>query len=153
MNYKTLALSFLVIIAALAIMAGCDKPATTSEKIEKLQTETRAVAQDLNEPDYTFAQKSEFTEKLKGQLAEINRELDLLAAKIETASDTAKAEAQPKLQALRDQAAKLGTQIDETKNATESTWDTVKANSKKAYGELKVSFTKARQWVSEKIAP
>lgn len=150
MKYQTLLLSCL---AGAALTAGCDQKPTTSQQIDKLQTETRAVAQDLNEPDYTFAQKNEFTEKLKGQLADINRELDLLAAKIESANATAKAEAQPKLQALRDQAAKLGAQIDETKNATESTWETVKTNSKKAYGELKEGFTKARQWVSEKIAP
>jgi septal ring factor EnvC (AmiA/AmiB activator) len=150
MNSKTLLLSCL---ALAVITAGCDQQPTTSEKIAKLQTETKAAEQNFQEQDYTFAQKNEFTEKLKGQLAEINRDLDQLAAKIESSSAAVKAEAQPKLQALRDQAAKLSAQLDETQSATESTWESMKTGSKKAYNELKIGFTQARQWVSEKIAP
>ncbi len=63
--------------------------------------------------DYTFAQKAEFAEKMQGQLASINKDLDQLAAKIENSSDAVKAEAKPKLQALRDQAAQLNKQLDE----------------------------------------
>ena len=74
-------------------------------------------------------------------------------ARVEKSSDAAKAEAKPKLQALRDQTAKLTKQLDEAKNATESTWDSVKAGFKKGYGELKDGFQAARQWVSDKIAP
>jgi len=47
----------------------------------------------------------------------------------------------------------LGKHLDATRNATESTWNDVKAGFKKGYGELKDSFQQARQWVSEKIAP
>ena len=79
--------------------------------------------------------------------------LDQLAAKIEKSSDTAKAEAKPKLDALRGQAAKLNKKLDEARNATESTWDDVKAGFKKGYAELKDGFNQARQWVSDKIAP
>ena len=68
-------------------------------------------------------------------------------------STAAQAEAKPKLQMLRDQANKLNQQLDKAKNATESTWDDVKAGSKKAYNELKDGFQQARQWVSDKIAP
>ena len=150
MKNKTLLLSLL----ALGIGAvGCDQKTTTSQKIDQLQAETTAAVQDLKEQDYTYAQKTEFTEKLKSQLAEINRDLDQLAARIESSSAAVKAGAEPKLQALREQAAKLNTQIEEANNATESTWDSVKAGSKKAYGELKDGFIQARQWVSEKIAP
>ncbi len=79
--------------------------------------------------------------------------VDQLTAKVEKASDTAKAEAKPKLQALRDQTAKLTKQLDEAKNATESTWGDVKAGFRKGYSELKDGFNQARQWVSDKIAP
>ena len=47
----------------------------------------------------------------------------------------------------------LGKQLDEVKNASESTWDSVKAGSKKAYDELKDSFQQSRQWLSDKVAP
>ena len=78
--------------------------------------------------------------------------MDQLSAKIEKANDTAKAEAKPKLRALREKADQLGKQVDAARNATESTWDSVKAGSRKAYDEFE-GFNEARQWVSDKIAP
>jgi ElaB/YqjD/DUF883 family membrane-anchored ribosome-binding protein len=103
--------------------------------------------------DYTFAQKAEFVKTMQGQLDALNKDLDELSAKIDSSSDAVKAEAKPKLQALRDQAAKLNTQLDEAKNATESTWDSVKSGFQKAYEATKDGFNQARQWVSDKIAP
>ena len=50
---------------------------------------------------------------MKVQLAEINKDLDELSAKIEKSSDAVKAEATPKLNALREQAAKLNGQLAE----------------------------------------
>ena len=73
--------------------------------------------------DYTFAQKAEFIEKMHSQLTEINWDLDQLAAKIEKSGDATKAEANPGLQALRDETT-----------------------------QLMESFQLARQWWSEKIA-
>ena len=148
MNNKTLAIAFL---AAAAFVAGCSREQTPSQQLDKVQAETKQAAQDLK--DYTYAQKTEYVAKMQTQLAELNRDLDKLSAKVDMASDTAKAEAKPKLQALRDQAAKLNTQLDEAKNATESTWGDVKAGFKKGYSELKDGFQQARQWVSDKIAP
>ena len=148
MKHKTIAITFL---SATAFVVGCNKEETASQQIEKVQTETKEAAQDMK--DYTFAQKAEFTEKMQGQLAAINRDLDQLSAKIEKSSDAAKAEATPRLQALREKSRQLTKQLDEVKNATESTWDSVKAGSKKAYNELKDGFQQARQWVSDKIAP
>jgi ElaB/YqjD/DUF883 family membrane-anchored ribosome-binding protein len=148
MKNKTLAITLLS-IAALA--AGCEKKQTTSQQIEKVQTETKQAAQDMK--DYTFAQKDEFVKTMRVQLDALNKDLDQLAAKIESSSDAVKAEAKPKLQALRDQAAQLNKQLDDAKNATESTWDSVKAGCSKAYDATKDGFNQARQWVSDKIAP
>jgi len=148
MKPKILLLTFLS-VGALTI--GCNKEGTTAQQLDQLQAKTAEATQDLQ--DYTFAQKTEYTDKMRIQLAAINQELDQLAAKIEKSSDAAKAEAKPKLQALREKADQLKKQLDEAGNATESTWETVKATSKKGYGELKEGFTQARQWVSEKIAP
>ena len=148
MKNKTLVITFLS-IAAFAV--GCDKQQTTSQQIENVKTETKQAAQDMK--DYTFAQKAEFVKTMQGQLDALNKDLDQLAAKIESSSDAVKAEAKPKLQALRDQAAKLNTQLDEAKNATESTWDSVKSGFQKAYEATKDGFNQARQWVSDKIAP
>src|ERR1039457_5566022 len=57
------------------------------------------------------------------------------------------------VKAMQGQLTTLNQDLDNTQNATESTWDSVKADSKKAYETLANSFTKARQWVSDKIAP
>jgi chromosome segregation ATPase len=149
----------ITLLGAAALAVGCDRseksttesPEATAKQFDKVKAETKEAVQDMK--DYTYAQKTEFVDKMQGQLAEINRDLDQLSAKIEKANDTAKAEAKPKLQALRDQADKLNQQLDKAKNATESTWDDIKAGSKKAYNELKDGFQQARQWVSDKIAP
>ena len=148
MKQTTLFLTFLSIAI---FAAGCGKEQTTSQQIEKIKTESKEAAQNMK--DYTFAQKAEFTEMMQSQLAAINQDLDQLAAKIEKSSDAAKAEAKPKLQALRDETAQLNKQLDDIKNATESTWDNVKAGFKKGFSDLKEGFQNARQWVSDKIAP
>jgi ElaB/YqjD/DUF883 family membrane-anchored ribosome-binding protein len=148
MKNKTLIIAFLS-IAAFAV--GCNKEQTTSQQLENVKTETKEAAQDMK--DYTFAQKAEFVKQMQIQLDNLNRDLDQLAAKIESSSDAVKAEAKPKLQALRDQAAQLNKQLDEARNATESTWDSVKNGFQKAYEATKDGFNQARQWVSDKIAP
>ena len=148
MKNKTL---LLTILSVTALTMGCDKPATTSQQLDKVQEKTTAVAQEMK--DYTFAQKAEFTAAMRSQLATINKELDQLAGKIEKSNDAARAEAKPKLQALREKADRLNKQLDEAGNATESTWDSVKETSKKAFNDLKDGFNQSRQWVSDKIAP
>jgi len=141
-----------VTILAFSVFAvGCDKEPTTSQQLDKVQAETKSAAQDMK--DYTYAQKSAFVETMKIQLSALNRDLDQVSAKVEKSSDAAKAEAKPKLQALRDQADKLNQQLDKAKNATESTWDDVKTGTKKAYDELANGFQQASQWVSDKVAP
>jgi len=149
----------LTLLAVSAFAVGCEQSEksesanreATAKQLDKVKTETKEAAQEMK--DYTYAQKTEFVDKMQAEMAGINRELDELAAKIDKASDIAKAEAKPKLQALREQAAKLNQQLDKAKSATESTWDDVKAGTKKAYGDLKDAFQQARQWVSDKIAP
>jgi cytochrome c556 len=148
MKHKTL---LLAVFAVAVFAVGCDKAETTAQQLDKAQEKTKEAAQDMK--DFTFAQKTEFVEKMQGQLAALNREVDQLAAKIEKSSEAVKIEARPKLQALREQTARLNTQLDEARNATESTWDSVKSSFKKGYEASKDGFNQARQWVSDKIAP
>ncbi|MGO8699136.1 MAG: hypothetical protein ACLQVY_15605 [Limisphaerales bacterium] len=147
--------TFLVIaFAAITVFAAGCKPAeeqSTAQQLDKVKTETKADAQEMK--DYAFAQKAEFVAKMQGQLDALKKDTEALSAKIESSSDAVKADAKPKLQALRDQAAGLNKQLDEAKNATESTWDSVKAGTEKAYAALKDDFQQARQWASDKIAP
>jgi predicted nucleic acid-binding Zn-ribbon protein len=144
-------------LAALAV--GCNpssepsatesRPAT-ARQLDPVQQQTNVVTQ-VNH--YAYAQRAEFVATRQTQLAEINRELDQLEAKIENADAAAKAEARPRLEALREQVAQLNTHLGDARNATESTWDNVKAGFEQGYSELKDGFNQARQWVGEKIAP
>ncbi len=144
---------FLIValLATAAFVAGCDKPTTTGQQIDKVQTETKQAAQDMK--DYTYAQKAEYVKAMQAQLVTLNQNLDNLSAKIDSSSAVVQTEARPKLQVLREQAAKLNEQLADASNATESTWDNVKSGSQTAYDALVKSFNDARQWVSEKIAP
>lgn len=143
--------SLLTLLSAAAIAVGCNDPKTTTKQIDKVQEKAAEAAQDMK--DYTYAQKAEFTAHMERQLAEINKDLDQLTAKVEKSNAAAKAEAQPKLQVLRDQTARLNQQLDDVRNATESTWSEVKTGFKKGVNEVKEGFNHARQWMSDKIAP
>ena len=150
MKNRLLAITFL---AVAAFAAGC-KPSddnSASNQVDKIKTETKADAQEMK--DYAFAQKADFVAKMHSQVDALNKDIDALSAKIEKSSDTVKADAKPKLQALREESAKMNKQLDDARGATESTWDSVKASSQKAWDGLKDDFTQARQWVSDKIAP
>jgi len=150
MKHKHLVITFLS-VAAFAV--GC-KPSdekSTSQQLDKVKTEAQAAAQDMK--DYTFAQKAEFVAKMQGQLDSLNKELEQLSAKIESSSESVKAEARPKLQGLRNEVTQLTKQLDNVRNANESTWESVKATSQKAFASLKDGFQKSRQWTSDKIAP
>ena len=136
MKRNKLVITFLF---AAVLALGCTKEQTASEQLEKVKTETKATAEDMK--DYTFAQKAEFTEKMQSQLTALNRDLDQLGARIEKSSDTA------------DQVTELNKQLENVRNASESTWDSVKASSQKSFNSLKDGFQKSRQWVSDKIAP
>ncbi len=145
-----------ILIVTLAVFsAGCGPgPAPTSSSSPSLYPIERVTNVALIAvKDYPFAQKADFTAKMRTQLAEINQELDLLGAKIEKSGEAVKTAAQPKFKGLRDLADKLKIQLEEAGNASESTWEDVKSGTSKAFESLKEGFQQSRQWVSEKIAP
>ena len=130
---------------------GQTQEQTTSQELELLKTETKDAVQEMR--DYLFTHKAEFVEIMECQLVNINRDLDRLAETIGAFSDAAKTEARPKLEALREQTARLARLLDEARSANESAWDEVKAGFKEAWGELEDAFQHARKWVSDKLAP
>src|SRR5581483_2498894 len=110
MNNQTFLFTFLSIAA---LGAGCGKEQTASQQMDKVQTETKQAAQDMK--DYTFAQKAEFVTAMQVQIDALNKDLEQLSTKIDKSSDAVKAEAKPKLQALRDQVAQLNQQLEKAK--------------------------------------
>jgi len=139
MRVKMLTMAFLIVAETAA--ARGDKP----------KTETKETAQAAQ--DYAYAQKKEFAHKMREELAKIQKELDRLSAKVDKSSGAAKADAKARLEVVRKQWAEAKKKLDQAESATESTWDDVKHEFGKSYAELKDSFEKARQWLSDKIAP
>jgi chromosome segregation ATPase len=124
---------------------------TAAAQLDKAKTETKEAAQAMQ--DYTYAQKAEFIDKMKKELVGIQEELDRLSARVDTSIGAEKADAKTKLEAVREKWARAKKQLDQAESATESDWDDVKGGFKKSYGELKDSFEKTRQWLSDKIEP
>lgn len=143
--------AYLLSSLAAALLVGCDKPETTTLPPATAPANPVVTAPEIR--DYTYAQRAEFAAAMEAQRTEIIRDLEKLEAKVEKSSDAVKAEAKPRLEALREQIARLNMQLEGVSGATESTWESVKAGSKKAFDEMKDGFTQARQWLSEKIAP
>ena len=143
----------LALLSLTIVIAGCNKTADqpADSQMDKVTRETKTAARDIK--DYTYAEKAEFIAKMRSESVAVHADLDKLSAKVEKATDQAKADARPKLQALRDRLAKLDQQIAAANDATESTWNEVKTGFKKGYGDLQEEFRQARQWVSDKIAP
>lgn len=153
MNNKTLLITVIALTTA-AFAVSCKKTASTasaSRQLDNVQAKTTEAAREMK--DYAYAQKDEFVVSMKIQLAQLNRDLDDLAIRIDRSSDVVKAEARPKLVALRAQIAVLNQQLDRATNATESSWDSAKSDFKQSYEASKSGFQQARQWLSEKIAP
>ena len=150
MKNKNLLITFLS-VAAFAVGCKPSDQTSTSQQLDKVQTETTQAAQDMK--DYTYAEKAAFVTAMQAQLDTLDQDLDKLSAKIDNSSDALKAEAKPKLLALRDQAAKLKQQLADAQNATESTWDSVKAGAKSTYAACAKGVLDARQWISDKVAP
>lgn len=154
-----LSLITFLLVAGLAV--GCrstDGESTPAPKpsagvaAQEAATETKQAVRALQ--DYAYAQKAEMVGQMKKDLVEIRQELDRLSVKVANAGGAAKVDAKTKLEAAREKWADMNKRLDSAaESATESTWDAVKGDLNRSYGELKDSFEKTRQWLSDKIKP
>jgi Arc/MetJ family transcription regulator len=155
-------LGIAALFLAAGFTAGCKSREGTSAiapkqgeiaaaQLDKAKLETKEAAQSMRE--YAYAEKAEFVNKMKKELVDIQGELDRLGAKVDRASGAAKADAKVKLATVREKWTQTKQQLDRAETATASNWDEVKNGFKQSYADLKNSFEKTRQWLSDKIAP
>ncbi len=135
-----------------------DKPATAKEQSKKTEAlkekaETKKKDADKAMEDYTYAQKKDFVEKMKKELAATQKEMDQLTAKIEKSRTETKAEAKIKLDAMQKKLAEAKKDLTKAENADESAWHDMKNGFKKTFSDLQDSYNKTRQWLSDKIEP
>jgi peptidoglycan hydrolase CwlO-like protein len=131
--------------------AAARRPKETAPSADKVLAKTQEAVQVTKE--YAYGQKDEFIAKTTEELAEVQKEIDRLAAQVESTRDDARAEAKAKLQIVRDKADSLRRQVNELKRATASSWNEVRAGYNNTQGELKSAFNDARRWLADKIAP
>ena len=101
--------------------------------------------------DVSFSQKQDLVSKMKSQLNDVNGEIEKLSSKASNSTDSASSDAKSKLETLKDKAKNLNVEIDKVQNATESTWNDIKASSRKAFDEAKNSFRDAKDWAAQKL--
>ena len=110
------------------------------------------LAMKLIARQYTEVERAEL-ESLLSKQPELRAELDRLKGEADKAAKEQKAEAKAKIEATHKKYAQAEAQLDKAENATEATWNDVKAKFRKSYDDLKDSVDKTRRWLSEKIKP
>jgi predicted nucleic acid-binding Zn-ribbon protein len=99
--------------------------------------------------DYTYDKKDAFVASASADLTTLDQKIQALSDKAANASDSVKADAQAKLQDLRNQRAILDQKLDAVKNSTEANWDSVKADFQNSYASVKSSLKQAWQWLKD----
>ncbi len=102
--------------------------------------------------DYTYDKKDAFVASASADLDTLDQKIKALSDKAATASDSVKADAQIKLQELRDKRAVLNQKLDAVKNATEADWNDVKTAFQNSYDDVKTSLKQAWQWLNDKLS-
>ena len=147
---------------ALMIACGCSPsndstPTTTptsaevSAKLDQAKEQTKEAVAAIK--DYSYAQREEYAAQMRAQLDQTKHELDDLSIKLESSASAANDDAKARIQQLHQKLDDVSKQLDGVKDSTESNWAQFQAGVNKAYDDLKESFNKARQWLSDKIAP
>jgi hypothetical protein len=89
--------------------AGSEANRDSAAQWDKTKEETRQAIDAAN--DYAYAQRTEYAEKIRAELAELNKELDKLSAKAESANESVKADARVKVQEIRGKVASLNERL------------------------------------------
>jgi exonuclease VII large subunit len=154
--------SIILLIFAAASASGClftqDKEAAVEEelglaatRLDRVKSESKEAVQATR--DYANQERIEFVDKMKRDLHEMDKELQRLVAKVDSAKGQAKADAKVKFADAREKWAQAKQGLEKAESAGDDNWEEVKASSEKAYVDLEDAVDQARTWLSEKIEP
>lgn len=160
MQHSILSRAFAI---AIGLTAGCTTPEVTVDKDaitvvnpeptahETVRTEIKETAQAMK--DYSYTQKTKFISETRRELTEIQSELEQFADGIDQSEGQAKADAQARLDTVREKLTLVKTRLGQAENATEVTWNDVRPALQKSRDELKESLENSWEWLSDKIKP
>jgi predicted nucleic acid-binding Zn-ribbon protein len=100
----------------------------------------------------TYDQKDAFVAAANSDLAALDVKIQKLSDKMATASDNAKADAQTKMQDLREKRAALDQKLTDLKNSTDANWNDAKTSFQSAYDDAKASVKAAWQSLKDKMS-
>jgi predicted nucleic acid-binding Zn-ribbon protein len=101
--------------------------------------------------DYAYDKKDAFVADAKADLDALDQKIKDWSDKVASSTDSVKADAQAKLQELRDKRSGLDQKLDDIKNATAANWNDAKAGFENAYDDTKNSVKQAWQWLKDKV--
>jgi len=90
---------------------------------------------------------------MHSEISTLQEQALALGQEIKLGSENLKAEAQPKLDAVKAKLADLNKQLDEAKDVSASKWAEFKSGFETSSQDAKNSLMQAEAWISEKIAP
>ena len=136
-----------IVFSALAAIAlvGCEKTETKS------MTVATPSGSKTVEVEYSYKEKPAFIAKLKDEAKDLNAQMKDLGDKMANSTEDAREKLRTKMDALKEKSKNLDVQIDKAQNATESTWNDVKAGAKNAFEDAKQSFRDAKNWTADKL--
>jgi len=141
-----LAVSILAVVLAAAFVVSCDRgDKSGSEPASTPKSTNASVGQKLNDAVVTAREslgqsKEQFVAAAETRLQQLDTKLDALRAKVSTLNADAKAEGEKAVEALKEQRAKLGTKLDEAKQASQESWREVKAGFDAAWQEIEKGY-------------
>lgn len=102
--------------------------------------------------DDTYDKKDDFVAKAQSDLDALDQKIQQFTNQAATVAGNAKADAQAKVQELRDKRGTLNQKLTDVKNATSDTWDKTKTAFNDAYDDVKSSLARAWQWVKDQTS-
>lgn len=102
--------------------------------------------------DYTYDKKDEFVAKATADLDALDQKIKELSGRAARVADSAKDDAQVKLQDVRNKRDALDQKLNNVKAATEADWNDAKTAFKDAYDEVQNSIKQTWQWLSDKLS-
>jgi hypothetical protein len=128
---------------------------TTTQALAAVKTSTtQAWASVKNSmqsaTDYTYDKKNEFVASAQTDLNALDQKIKNFSDKAANTTGSTKADAQAKLQNLREKRAVLNKKLDDVKKATAAGWDDAKTAFKNSYDDTKNSLNEAWQWLKLK---